>query len=163
MLKIVLAIMVVVQVTSILGCSQISDLPQLSSPNAPGIVRGAELGGEWRMDQLRVNVDAGDEALVLLRVDSGDEIDGYFYIEKGEDINFQIIGDSLIYEFSAEDTEDSSTVASDRFSFIATPAEGNTYTLTFRNPADDGKMKVTVFLEVIYPMGGSLFTPIERE
>ena len=163
MLKIGLVIMVVLLVASIPGCSQVSDLTQLSSPKAPDIVRGAELGGEWRMDQLRVNIDAGDESQVLLRLDTGDEVDGYFYVEKGESINFQIIGDSLIYEFSAQDTEDSSKITSDRFSFAATQTQGNTYTLTFRNPADDGQTKVTVFLEVIYPIGGSLFIPIERE
>ena len=162
-LRIGLVIMVVVLVASILGCSQISELTQPSSPEAPDIVRGAELGGEWRMDQLRVNIDAGDESLVLLRLDTGDEVDGYFYVEKGESINFQIIGDSLIYEFSAQATEDSSKITSDRFSFVATQRQGNTYTLTFRNPADDGRTKVTVFLEVIYPIGGSLFIPIERD
>ncbi len=145
------------------GCSQISDLAQLSSPKAPEIVRGTELGGEWRMDQVRVNIDAGDESLILLRLDTGDEVDGYFYVEKGESINFQIIGDSLIYKFSTQGIEDSSKITSDRFSFVATQRQGTTYTLILHNPADDGQTKVTVFLEVIYPIDGSLFIPIERE
>ena len=162
-LKIVLAMTVVLLVVSILGCSQISDLTQLSSPKAPDIVRRAELGGEWQMDQLRVNIDAGDESLVLLRLDTRDEVDGYFYVEKGESINFQIIGDSLIYESMPQDTEDSSKITSDRFSFVANQTQGSTYTLTFRNPSDDVQTKVRVFLEVIYPTGGSLFIPIERE
>jgi len=150
-------------VATIPGCSQISDLTQPSSPQTPDIVRGAELGGEWWVDQLRVNIDAGDESLVLLRLNSGDKVDGYFYVEKGESINFQIIGDSLIYESMPQDAEDSSKITSDRFSFVATQIQGSTYTLTFRNPGDDGQTKVRVFLEVIYPIGGSLFTPIERE
>jgi len=145
-----------------LGCSQISDLTQVSSPKSPDIIRGAELGGEWRMDQLIVNVEADDESLILLRLDYGDKVDGYFYVEKGSDINFQITGNSLIYEASTED-EDSSEVTSDRFSFRASQEQGNTYTLTFRNPSESGQTKATIFLEVIYPVGGSLFMPIERK
>ena len=162
-LKIVLAIMAVVLLATIPGCSQISDLAQLLSPKDPDIVRGADLGGEWRMDQLRLNIDAGDESLVLLRLDTGDEVDGYFYLEKGESINFQIIGDSLIYESMPQDTKDSSKITSDRFSFVATQTQGSTYALTLRNPGDDGKTKAAVFLEVIYPIDGSLFTTIDRE
>lgn len=162
-LKIVLVIMVVVLVAVFPGCSQISDLTQPSSQEAPDVVRGAELGGKWWMDQLRVNIDAGDELLVLLRLDPGDKVDGYFYVEKGESINFQIIGDSLIYESLPQYMEDSLKITSDRFSFVATQTQGSTYTLTLRNPGDEGQTKVRVFLEVIYPIGGSLFTPLERE
>jgi len=115
------------------------------------------------MDQLKVNIDAGDESLVLLRLDPGDKVDGYFYIEKGESINFQIMGDSLIYESLPQYMEDSPKITSDRFSFVATQAQGSTYTLTLRNTGDEGQMKARVFLEVIYPIDGSLFTPLERE
>lgn len=115
------------------------------------------------MDQMIVNVGADDESLVLLRLDYGDKVDGYFYVEKGNDVNFQITGNSLIYEATAKDEEGSSEVASDRFSFRASQEQGNTYTLTFRNPAESGQTKATVFLELIYPVGGSLFMPIERK
>ena len=162
-LKIVLAVMVAVLVVVIPGCSQISDLTQPSSQEAPDVVRGAKLGGKWWMDQLRVNIDAGDESLVLLKLDPGDKVDGYFYIEKGESINFQIMGDSLIYESLPQYMEDSPKITSDRFSFVATQAQGSTYTLTLRNTGDEAQMKTRVFLEVIYPIGGSLFTPLERE
>jgi hypothetical protein len=162
-LRLGLYVMAGLLVVSVSGCSQVSDLAQLSPSKAPGVVRGANLGEEWRMDQLRVNVGAGDESQVLLRLDTGDKIDGYFYLEKGESVNFQIIGESLIYDFSTQGAEDSSKITSARFSFVATQAQGNTYTLTLSNPAAESQTKVTVFLEVIYPISGSLFAPIERE
>ena len=161
-LKIVFTIIVPLLPVAICGCSQISELTQGSSSKSPDIVRGAELGGEWRMDQLIVNLEADDESLILLRLDYGDKVDGYFYVEKGNDINFQITGNSLIYEANTED-KDSSKVDSDRFSFRASQEQGNTYTLTFRNPAESGQTKATIFLEVIYPAGGSLFMPIEKK
>ena len=155
--KIVFTTMVLVLLPAILGCSQVS------SPESPDIVRGVELGGEWRMDQLIVNIESGNESLIMLRLDNGDKVDGYFYVEKGDGINFQIVGNSLIYESSGQDEEGSWKVTSDRFSFIASQTEGNSYTLTFRNPAESGQAKVTVFVEVIYPLGSSLFIPIERK
>ena len=161
-IKIILTVMVLLLPTTAYGCSQISELTQGTSSKSPDIIRGAELGGEWRMDQLIVNVEADDESLILLRLDYGDKVDGYFYVEKGNGINFRITGKSLIYEASTED-EDSSEVTSDRFSFRASQEQGNTYTLTFRNPAESGQTKATIFLEVIYPVGGSLFMPIERK
>ena len=57
-LKIAVAILVFSLAFATIGCSQISDLTQVSSPNSPNIVRGTTLGEEWRMDQLIVNVGA---------------------------------------------------------------------------------------------------------
>lgn len=157
MLKSIFVAVVTLSLVSVLGCSDISELIQPSPPEGPDIVRRAELGEEWQMDQMRVHVVAGDESLILLKLADGDEVDGYFYLEKGEDIDFRITGDSLIYE-SGGSTE----ITSDRFSFVADQTQGNTYTLTFRNPADDDEAQedATVFLEVIYPVNGSLFVPL---
>lgn len=136
---------------------------QISASKSPATVRGAELAGEWRMAQLLLSLEAGDESLVLLRLADRDKVDGYFFLEKGSAINFQIAGNSLIYESRARDAEALSKVTSDRFSFVASQAQGNTYTLTFRNPDEDEKTKAVVFLEVIYPVGGTLFLAIERK
>ena len=136
--------------------SEISDLMQPSSPAGPDIVRRAKLGENWQMDQMRVHIGAGDESVVLLKLSAGDKVDGYFYIEKGEDVDFQITGNSLVYE---PDKEGAAIITSERFSFVATRSQGNTYTFTFRNPTDDDEI---VFVEVIYPIDGSLFFTIEK-
>ena len=160
MVKGILTTVVVLLLVSLLGCSEIAGLTKSSTPRGPDIVRRAELVGKWQMDQTRVHVAAGDESLVLLRLAYGDQVEGYFYLEKGEDITFQITGNTLMYEAQSPDTGDSVKITSDRFSFAAIQEQGTTYTLSFRNPTDNDE---TVFLELIYPITGSLFFPIAAE
>lgn len=160
MVKGILTTVVVLLLVSVLGCSEIAGLTKPSTPRGPDIVRRAELVGKWQMDQTRVHVAAGDESLVLLRLAYGDQVEGYFYLEKGEDIAFQITGNTLMYEAQAPDTEGSVKITSDRFVFVATQEQGTTYTLSFHNPTDNDEI---VFLELIYPITGSLFFPIAAE
>ena len=163
MIRVIFTVAIVLSLLSIMGCSELSgiqDLVSQSSPEGPDIVARAELGEEWQMDQMRVHIDAEDESLVLLRLSDGGEVDGYFYLYKGEDIDFQISGDSLIYELNGPDVKDSERMTSTRFSFTAEQTPGTTYTFTFSNPTEYEEI---VFMEVIYPIDGALFFPITGE
>ena len=165
--RIILAAVLLSSVILLPGCSEISEitqgLTQTSSRTGPEIIRNAELGAKWQMTQMKMELGAGDELSILLKLANGDEVDGYFYLEKGDDIDFQITGDSLIYESREKDGKDSGEVASDRFSLTATQAQGTTYTLTFSNTADSPGSKVSIFLELIYPVAGSIFIPVETK
>lgn len=141
------------------GCSEISGLMPSSSPAGPVTVTSVELAAKWKVSQLRIEVTGDRELPVLLKLAAGDRVDGYFHLETGRDIDFSITGSSLMYQSAAPD--DTGRVVSDRFSFTATQAQGSTYTLSFSNAEKDEEAKSTVFLEVIYPVSGSIFTPLE--
>ena len=159
MKRIIIATIMILSLVSILGCEEISRLTQettsTSSPTNLKILKAVELGSKWEMKQMRFEVGAGDEVAILLKLSDGDKADGYFYLEKGDDINFRITGKTLLYQSEVQD----------RFSFVANQDQGNTYTLAFRNTADDDdrQTKVTIFLEVIYPITGSVYVPVEGE
>ena len=154
--RITIAIMIL-SLIPILGCEEISRLTkeptETSSPTNLKILKAVELGSEWEMKQITFDVGADGEVAILLKLSDGDEVDGYFYLEKGDSIDFRITGKTLLFKSEAQD----------RFSFTANQDQGDTYTLAFRNTADDSKEKITVFLEVIYPVGGSVYVPVEGE
>ncbi|MFC2032486.1 hypothetical protein ACFLUS_03880 [Chloroflexota bacterium] len=167
MIKVALTVIMALSLLLIPGCEGISDLTQgltnSSSAVNTEMLRTTELGSEWKMNQMRLKVGTDDELLILLKLVAGDKVDGYFYLEKGENVGFRITGNSLIYESNARDATAPKEVTSDRFSFVANPAQGTTYTLTFSHTADndDLQTKVTIFLELIYPVTGSVFIPVE--
>jgi hypothetical protein len=148
MLKIISTVMIILALLLATGCDQISNLGGGTTTEGPDIVRQADLGDNWQMAQMRVSVPAGDENSVLLKVKLGDEVDGYYYLEKGDDIRFELIGDSVLYQ---------SPTTSDRFTFIVPETVVTTYTLTFSNPTEREEI---VFLEVIFPIDADLFFPI---
>jgi len=158
MKRIIIAIMIL-SLLFILGCEEISRLTQgttePSSPTNLKIIKAVELGSAWEMKQIKFDVGAGDEVAILLKLSDGDKMDGYFYLEKGEDIDFRITGKTLLFRSEVQN----------RFSFVANQDQGDTYTLTFHNTADDDDRQatITVFLEVIYPVGSSVYVPVEGE
>ncbi len=136
------------------GCEQISGITGNSGQNPSAdfkIVKAVELGVDWEMKQMSFAVGPGKSLDILLKLGDGDDVDGYFYLEKGDAVNFAVTGKTVLLE-----SEDA-----DRFSFTARQPEGDTYTLTFRNPADeeDTGKTASVFLEIIYPQSGSVFIP----
>ncbi len=140
------------------GCSSISG----SNRSVVGhkIVRKAEINSEWQMYQLNINLPAGSNLPILLKLADGAKVDGYFYLEKGDNLDFQIEGNSTLHK-AAGQANNSGKVSSSRFSFIASKAEGKSYILTLSNTAKQDK--VTAFLEVVYPKSGSIFVPLEAK
>ena len=111
------------------------------------------------MYQIKLNIPAGSEFPVLLKLGDGDKVDGKFYLEKGNNVNFSINGNSQVYQTQKPT---SGKINSDRFSFTATQAQGSSYTLLFSNPKDSGERAV-VFLDMIYPLKSSIFIPLETK
>lgn len=158
--KTIVAVMIL-SLVSILGCKELSGLTQEGTQTSSNlkILKAVELGSEWEMRQMSFKVGAGNEVLILLKLSDGDKIDGYFYLEKGDDIDFRITGKTLLYRSTGRE------VASDRFSLVASQEQGDTYTLAFLNAAGDEERQtaVNVFLGVIYPLSGSVFVPVDSE
>ncbi|MFA5316263.1 MAG: hypothetical protein WC369_02430 [Dehalococcoidales bacterium] len=139
------------------GCDDLTELTRgtTETSSSPGfeILRGAEIGSEWKMNQIQIVIGPQDEFATLLRLTKNDNVDGYFYLEQSGNVTFEIEGDSLIYQ-----TSDSSN----RFSFVAGAPQGNTYVLTFRNPAAESETtQIVIIMEIIYPATGEMFFPVE--
>jgi hypothetical protein len=125
------------------------------------IIRQAVLGTKWQMYQLRIDLDAGSEFDILLILADGDKVDGFFYPEKGSGVTFQIkTGSTIIYKLEPPGVA-TGGMASDRFSFTASQAQGASYILNLRNGSSD--KRVTTFVEVIYPSTGSIYIPLEAK
>ncbi len=139
---------------SLTGCSAVSRITGLFSSSGPEIVKKADLGTKWTMRQISLELGAGSQVPVLMKLADGDKVDGFFYLEKGNNVDFQVTGNSLIYKPSQDAS--GRGITSDRFSFTASQAQGTTYTLMFRNTSYSND-KGTVFLEIIYPVTGSIF------
>jgi hypothetical protein len=159
MVKRIFVILSVLSLIVAAGCSSGNITTSTSAPPA-GIktIRLAEIAGAWTVRQIEINLESSTS--VLLKLTEGDKVEGYFFLEKGIDIDFQILGESLIYR--SRPVSGSDNVTSDRFSFTATGDQGIAYTLKFSPVVKkDGKKVIpTVFLELIYPATGEVFDPM---
>jgi hypothetical protein len=149
-----------ISILALTGCSVFTG--RSSATPKPKILRQTELAGKWRMYQIEVTLTSGTELPLIIQLADGDKADGYFYVEKGDNnIAFQIAGISQIYQSDFKNIP-TGQPASDRFSFTATQAQGLSYELTLsNNTASSQKSSTTVFLEVICPGNGPIFTPLE--
>lgn len=159
MLKKIIITLALLSLLSIAGCSNAPGLPASSSTPNYQIVRKSEVGGAWQTYQLKVELGKGDELPILLKLANGDKVDGYFDVEKGEGFDFQIDSNTRIYKLTppAEGKK-----ISDRFAFTASQSQGNMYILTLRNTSGDKDVRVSVFLEVVYPATGAIFIPLDN-
>lgn len=153
--KRILAVISVISLIFVLGCSIVTPT---STPASNEIVRKSEIGAKWQMYQIRTEIPAGGEFSLLIKLADGDNVDGYFYLEKGSNVDFRINANSLVY--NSEPT--AGKVASDRFSFTASLLQGSTYVLAFSNSSKE-QDKDVVFLEVIFPIGGTIFMPFNAK
>jgi hypothetical protein len=155
--KILASIIILSLLLFTLGCDKITAQQTSSSTgSSSSIIKTVELASKWQMNQMRIDVKASDELSLLLKLAPGDTADGYYYLEKGKNVNFKIMGSSKLYESKA--SENNGQVTSDRFSFTASQSHGTTYTLTFLNNTDT---QITIFLELIYPATGSMYVPVK--
>ena len=154
--KAIIATIILTLLFPLLGCEEISDLTQSASTSTSqsdlNIERSVELGSEWQMKQIDFKVGAGQEVAILLKLAEGGEVDGFFYLKKGDTVDFRITGKTQIFRSNA----------ADRFSFTASQSQGDTYNLIFRNTTDEDESQksITVSLEVIYPLKGEIYVPV---
>lgn len=143
------------------GCAEWSGI-SVDTAARPQILRKATIDDQWQMYQLKIEMAPGQSVPVLLKLPDGAQVDGYFYLEKGSNVAFQVMGSSVIYRAEPSGTS-GSRVSSDRFSFTATQTQGMSYTLTFTNPStSDDEAKITAFLELIYPVTGAIYIELEN-
>jgi uncharacterized lipoprotein NlpE involved in copper resistance len=152
--KVIITVILLTLLLPLLGCEEISDLTQGASTSSSSlkILNSVELGNAWHMKQINFRVNAAQEVAILLKLADGDVVDGFFYLESGDTVDFRITGKSQFYR----------STEADRFSFTASQEQGDTYNLLFRNTAeeDESKKSITVFLEVIYPLRGEIYVPV---
>lgn len=158
MLKKVLIALLLLSALLIAGCSNAPGLPASADTPNYNIVRKSEVGGQWQTYQLKVELGKGDELPILLKLKDGDKVDGYFDVEKGEGFDFQINSNTQIYKLTPSAA---GKKVSDRFAFTASQSQGNMYILTLRNTSGDKDVRITAFLELVFPTSGAIFVPLD--
>jgi hypothetical protein len=163
MLKRILFVIVTLCLLTAAGCSS-GDNPSTAVTTKPAgvdVVKDIVISNQYAVKQLRINLNS--RIPILLTLAPGDKVDGYFYLEKGGSVSFQISGKTLIYQSTAQ-TAGSANITSDRFSFTASDAQGLAYSLTFTPPvAAEKTVTPVIFVELIYTKTGEIFYPMGTE
>jgi hypothetical protein len=152
--KVIIGALLVIVLLAAFGCPS-ARTETATSPANVKTIRETKISPDWAMKQLEITLEG--ETKIWMTLSTGDEVDGYFYLIDGDNISFSISGTSLIYESKAADTGENS-VASDRFSFTVSQAQGLTYTIKFEPTGEE--TSATVFIELIYPATGEILMPI---
>jgi len=162
MRRAILIVMLISLTVFTYGCSGINIFS--NSAASSKILRESKIGTKYQMYQIEVSLSAGGALPIILELADGDKVDGYFYVEKGDDsVAFDITtGATAVYKSDFKNLP-TDTPVSDRFSFNASMAQGGSYVLKLSNTSDAAKKsKSTIFFEVIYPGTDPIFTPITK-
>ena len=116
--------------------------------------RKAVIGSKWQLYQIQVDVDSAGDLPLAIKLSQGDKVDGYYYVLNGDSVAFSITGNTTVFQSSPDS---SGKITSDRFSFSSTSDQGNYYSLDFKN---NSGQKVSVYLEIIYPVTGTIYKPL---
>ena len=154
-----LALSIASAVLLMAGCSSSTGGSSAAKPSQE-ILRKSVIGTDWQMYQIRLIIPQGQSYPLLLKLGEGDKVDGYFYLEKGSNVDFAINADNEIYHTTANTT---GKVSSDRFSFTASREQGTTYSLQFSSTGNT--TQDVVFVKVMYPAKSSfaVFVPLETK
>jgi len=149
------------------GCSNLDLISNSTSAKSKilreSTIRETALGTNYKLYQLEITLNAGTELPIILYLANGAKVDGFFYLESGDDnISFSISGNSTFYTSDFKNLSKDTSV-SDRFSFTASTAQGLSYMLSLKNTNDpEKKTRSVIFLEVIYPGTEPLFIPLSK-
>ena len=161
MIKKIFCIIAAVSILGVTGCELVSKAtePVTTVPASVRTIREAEIAKAWNVRQMEIDLE--NDVSIALTLKDGEKVDGFYYVVKGDSVGFSIAGVSQIYVSQPPDAE-TKKITSDRFSFTANQGQGVAYTLTFSPGTDsEGNPKpTTVFLDIIYPTGATLFVPI---
>jgi hypothetical protein len=155
--KLIFTLTFILLLSLLLGCSGSTSEAAVGKHK---IVRETVLNDRWQMYQLEFTLKADEEFDVLLTLADGDTVDGYFYPEKDNGLVFRITADGTVI-YGPETTAAAGSTTSDRFSFTATQAQGSTYIINLKNTVADSS--TITFVELIYPVTGSIYIPLEAQ
>ena len=142
--KVLVVAVLLLSLTGIIGCTS-----DAQAPASVKSIRDAKIGTQWQVKQVEISFKT--DTFVTVELAAGDKVDGYYYILNGDGISFNISGISQIYTSPQDAT-------SDRFSFTASQAQGIDYKLKFTTTGT-GNAEATIFLEILYPINGTVLVP----